>query len=52
MALLDSIYDLSVKNPNKKEEVALRSPREILNEMQVLDGESANILKSIFDLVQ
>jgi type I restriction enzyme M protein len=40
-------YDLSVKNPNKKEEVALRQPQEILEEMKALDEESAGILNSI-----
>jgi type I restriction enzyme M protein len=40
-------YDLSVKNPNKKEEAALRQPQEILEEMKALDEESAEILNSI-----
>jgi type I restriction enzyme M protein len=40
-------YDLSVKNPNKKEEKALREPEEILKEMQELDEETADILNSI-----
>lgn len=44
-------YDLSVKNPNKKQESALRSPQEILAEMKVLDEESAEILKSIEELI-
>jgi type I restriction enzyme M protein len=43
--------DLSVKNPNKKEEVALRSPNEILEEMKALDEESAEILNSILGLI-
>jgi type I restriction enzyme M protein len=30
-------FDLSAKNPNKKEEVALRQPQEILEEMKALD---------------
>lgn len=42
-----STFDLSVKNPNKKEENILRSPREILEEMKALDKESADILNSI-----
>ena len=42
-----STYDLSVKNPNKKEEVALREPKEILDEIASLDDESSQILKSI-----
>jgi type I restriction enzyme M protein len=40
-------YDLSVKNPNKKEEAALRAPQEILEEMKALDEESADILNKI-----
>lgn len=36
-------YDLSVKNPNKKEEVKLRSPQEILEEMKALDEEAENV---------
>ena len=31
-------YDLSVKNPNKKEETTLREPQEILEEMKALDA--------------
>lgn len=44
-------FDLSVKNPNKKEVVRLRSPREILEEMKALDEESAEILNSILELI-
>ncbi len=44
-------YDLSVKNPNKPEEAALRSPQEILEEMKTLDEKSAEILNSILELV-
>ncbi|NCA93951.1 MAG: SAM-dependent DNA methyltransferase, partial [Sphingobacteriia bacterium] len=40
-------FDLSVKNPNKKEESVLREPRDILNEIKNLDNESAKILKEI-----
>lgn len=43
--------DLSVKNPNKKEEAVLRSPNEILEEMKALDEESAEILNSILELI-
>jgi len=43
--------DLSVKNPNKKEEVALRSPQMILEEIRTLDEESAEILKTIEELI-
>jgi type I restriction enzyme M protein len=44
-------YDLSVKNPNKKEEAALRDPRVIIEEMKTLDQESAEILNSVLDLL-
>ncbi len=44
-------FDLSAKNPNKKEEAAFREPRQILEEMKVLDQESAEILNSIFKLI-
>lgn len=43
--------DLSVKNPNKKEEAALRQPQAILEEMKALDDESAEILNSILGLI-
>ena len=43
--------DLSAKNPNKKEEAALRQPQEILEEMKALDEESADILNSILELI-
>ena len=39
--------DLSVKNPNTPEEAPLRSPEEILNEMETLDGETKDILRSL-----
>jgi type I restriction enzyme M protein len=44
-------FDLSAKNPNKKEEAALRQPQEILEEMKALDEESVDILNSILGLV-
>jgi type I restriction enzyme M protein len=44
-------FDLSVKNPNKKEVVRLRSPHEIFEEMKALDEESAEILNSILKLL-
>ena len=46
-----STYDLSVKNPHKKDEAALRDPKEILDEMKELDRESADILKALRALV-
>jgi type I restriction enzyme M protein len=44
-------FDLSVKNPNRKQEVVLRSPAEILEEMKMLDQESAQIMNSIRELI-
>ena len=46
-----STFDLSVKNPNKKEEAALRSPKEILEEMKALDKESDKILNEILGVL-
>lgn len=43
--------DLSVTNPNTPEEAPLRSPEEILKEMERLDTETQSILKSIKELV-
>jgi type I restriction enzyme M protein len=44
-------FDLSVKNPNKKEETTLRTPQTILEEMKTLDEESAEVLNSILELL-
>jgi len=44
-------FDLSAKNPNKKEEAALRQPQEILEEMKFLDEKSQEILSSILELL-
>jgi len=46
-----STFDISAKNPNKKEEAALRSPQAILEEMKALDEESGEILNSILELL-
>jgi len=46
-----STFDLSVKNPNKKEEAALRPPQAILKEIKALDVESAEILNAISELI-
>jgi type I restriction enzyme M protein len=40
-------FNLSVKNPNKAEEAALRDPKDIIAEMVALDAESAEILAGI-----
>jgi len=44
-------FDLSAKNPNKKEEAALRRPQDILEEMKALDEESEDILNSILEMI-
>lgn len=43
--------DLSVRNPNAPEEAALRSPAEIIAEIERLDAESAEILKKLKQLL-
>ena len=51
-ATLDpATYDLSVKNPNKPEEAALRDPLEIMDEIVALDLESAVILQGIREML-
>ncbi|MFA5742598.1 MAG: N-6 DNA methylase [Candidatus Paceibacterota bacterium] len=40
-------FDLSVKNPTKSNEVILREPKEILDEMNKLDKDSSEILNNI-----
>jgi len=44
-------FDLSVKNPNGGEELTHRSPQEIMDEIAALDAESAEVLKTIRELV-
>ena len=48
---IGSNYDLGVKNPNAPEEAALRSPQEILEEMQLLNEETNEILSTIKELI-
>ena len=40
-------FDLSVKNPNAPEEDPIRSPEEILDEIEALDAEAARVLAGI-----
>jgi type I restriction enzyme M protein len=47
----EKTYDLSVKNPNTPEEAPLRSPEDILAEMETLDKETAKLLTSIKSLI-
>ncbi len=44
-------FDLSVKNPNRDEEVKLREPEAILDEIASLDQEASEILETIRGLV-
>ena len=44
-------YDLSVKNPNTPEEAPLRPPQEILDEIEKLDSETAEVLAGIRGLL-
>ena len=47
---LDTL-DLSVKNPNKSDEVVYREPKEIIAEIEKLDAESSEILAKIKELM-
>jgi len=40
-------FDLSVRNPNRVEEVTHRTPADIIDEIAVLDAESAEVLENI-----
>ncbi|MDP3251306.1 MAG: N-6 DNA methylase [Hydrogenophaga sp.] len=52
VAGIDNVtYDLSVKNPNGVEEVVLRTPQDILEEIAALDEESAQVLATIRELL-
>jgi type I restriction enzyme M protein len=44
-------FDLSVKNPHRKDETALRDPKDILASIKKLDKESEMILESILELL-
>jgi type I restriction enzyme M protein len=44
-------FDLSAKNPNGGEEIAHRSPKEIMAEIAALDAESAKVLGDIKSLL-
>jgi type I restriction enzyme M protein len=40
-----------VKNPNGGDEVVMRTPQDILDEIEALDAEAAEVLKGIRGLV-
>jgi type I restriction enzyme M protein len=44
-------YDLSCKNPNQKKVTILRSPNEILEEIEKIDKKTKNILNKIRELI-
>jgi type I restriction enzyme M protein len=44
-------WDLSVKNPNRNDEVVLREPETIIAEMMALDAESTGILESVREML-
>jgi type I restriction enzyme M protein len=44
-------FDLSVKNPHKKNDIVFRKPKEILIEMKALDKEAKDILNGIRKLI-
>ncbi|MDP1532623.1 MAG: hypothetical protein Q8L92_03465, partial [Rubrivivax sp.] len=44
-------FDLSVKNQNDGDEVTLRTPQDIVDEIAALDAESADVLATIRGLV-
>jgi len=44
-------YDLSINNPNTPDDIPLRSPKEILQEMEMIDNETNNILQTIKNLL-
>ena len=50
-AIDPTTFDLSVKNPNGGEEIAHRSPQEIMDEIAALDAESAEVLGNIKQLL-
>ncbi|QAA82602.1 SAM-dependent DNA methyltransferase [Aequorivita sp. H23M31] len=47
----ETTFDLGVKNPNTPEEAPLRSPEDILAEMEALDLETSSILEAIKELI-
>jgi type I restriction enzyme M protein len=48
---LDENFDLSVKNPNSKDEVAIRHPDEIIKSIELLQDNQQKLLKNIKELL-
>lgn len=44
-------FDMSVKNPNRNDEITYRDPEDIIAEMMALDAESADILQQIRGMI-
>jgi type I restriction enzyme M protein len=44
-------FDLTVKNPDKKEKVIIRDPKEIISEIRLLELESEKIVTTIEELL-
>ncbi|MFH0951806.1 MAG: class I SAM-dependent DNA methyltransferase [Patescibacteria group bacterium] len=44
-------FDLSVKNPNNKDDNILRRPKEIINEVQRLDKKTSDIIRQIYKML-
>ena len=47
-----STFDLSAKNPNKKEDATLREPREILKDMETINNESMTLMEKIRMIIE
>jgi len=47
----EETFYLSVKNPHKKDEIVLRDPQDILDEMKALDEENNAIIKKIRETI-
>ena len=47
----NKFYDLSCKNPKKKDDKVIRTPEEILDEIEILDKETNDILTQIRELI-
>jgi type I restriction enzyme M protein len=47
----NKFYDLSCKNPKKKDDKVIRTPEEILSEIKMLDEETNDILTQIRELI-
>jgi len=49
--IMERNYDLTPKNPNKKDDVEYKDPKEILEEIETLDYEIGKLLKEIKSLM-